>query len=147
MNASPPKTLENIKCKTWPYWLPVVLYAAGIFWLSSKPSSDFPSLFLYADKLVHLVLYTGFAFFVSRAVSVHCARVDRFTIWISVVIVAVYGATDEWHQLYVPTRSCDVWDWTADLMGAIAGSFLFVIYNYRTLKRYLALKERMEKNP
>lgn len=122
-------------------------YAVVIFWLSSRQQADFPPLFPFADKLVHFVLYAGFAFFVSRAMSVQFARVDRFTIWASIVVTALYGATDEWHQSYVPTRSCEVGDWTADLIGAVVGSFLYVIYNYKTLKRYLALKERMEKNP
>lgn len=83
----------------------------------------------------------------ARAVSVQWQRVDRFTLWLAIVISAVYGASDEFHQYFVPTRSCDAADWAADVLGSIVGAFLFATYNYWALKRYLALKERMEKLP
>lgn len=149
MNASPPKTSASTKCKpkSWPYWVPVLLYAAGIFYLSSRPGSDFPFLFPYADKLIHVLLYTGFGFFVARAVSFQWARVDRFTLWFSIVITALYGLSDEYHQYFVATRSCEVWDWVMDIVGGVLGSVAYAMYNHSTLERYLALKDRMEKNP
>jgi VanZ family protein len=38
---------------------------------------------------------------------------------IPVLFVALYGASDELHQYFVPTRSCDVLDWLADVTGAL----------------------------
>ena len=32
-------------------------------------------------------------------------------------IVAVFGATDEWHQAFVPGRACELSDWMADIGG------------------------------
>ena len=36
-------------------------------------------------------------------------------------IGAVYGITDEWHQMYVPGRMPDVVDWLADVAGLVTG--------------------------
>ncbi len=115
----------------------MVLYAAGIFYLSSQPSPDIPPPFPYFDKLVHFGLYTGFAFFVARAMAVQRGGVDRFTIWIAIVIASLYGASDEAHQYLVPTRSCDVWDWVMDLLGSVMGAMAYVTFNYWALKRFV----------
>ena len=118
----------------------MTLYATGIFYLSSGPAPDVPPPFPYFDKLVHFCIYTGFSFFVARAVSVQWQRVDRFILWLAIVISAVYGASDEFHQYFVPTRSAEVADWAADLLGSVAGAFLFATYNYWILKKYLRLR-------
>ena len=34
---------------------------------------------------------------------------------------AVYGLTDEWHQLFVPGRVADAGDWLADVVGLVVG--------------------------
>jgi UDP-2,3-diacylglucosamine pyrophosphatase LpxH len=35
--------------------------------------------------------------------------------------VALFGATDEWHQYFVPGRSCELGDWVADSLGGGLG--------------------------
>ena len=44
-------------------------------------------------------------------------RATRHEFWPWLYAV-VYGASDEWHQYYVPGRYADVWDWVADIVGA-----------------------------
>ena len=39
--------------------------------------------------------------------------------WLAVAIVAAVGAADEIHQIYVPGRDASVFDWLADLLGAV----------------------------
>jgi len=34
---------------------------------------------------------------------------------------ALYGITDEWHQMYVPGRTPDLADWIADVVGVLLG--------------------------
>ncbi|MEY3896711.1 MAG: hypothetical protein RLZZ214_2231 [Verrucomicrobiota bacterium] len=44
----------------------------------------------------------------------------------AVVVVALIGALDEYHQSFTPGRSGnDPFDWLADLLGATAGAFAF----------------------
>ena len=37
------------------------------------------------------------------------------------VATSLYGASDEWHQLFTPGRTFDVHDWGADTFGAAVG--------------------------
>ena len=41
--------------------------------------------------------------------------------------LCVFGAVDEIHQLYTPNRSgADVFDWSADTLGALTGALLTI---------------------
>ncbi|HYD83482.1 MAG TPA: VanZ family protein, partial [Opitutus sp.] len=43
----------------------------------------------------------------------------------AILIVSVFGVTDELHQHFTPGRSMDVWDWVADTLGAIVATVLY----------------------
>jgi len=53
----------------------------------------------------------------------------RGAAWI-VVICVLYGATDEWHQSYVPNRTPDWHDVWHDTIGAAAACALLLAYRY-----------------
>jgi VanZ family protein len=40
----------------------------------------------------------------------------------AVVISTLYGVSDEYHQLFVPGRSFDVFDMLADFIGSVVGA-------------------------
>lgn len=42
----------------------------------------------------------------------------------AVFIVALYASTDEFHQLFVPSRQASVWDVLLDTTGAVIGMLL-----------------------
>ena len=75
------------------------------------------------DKLYHAAAYAGLALLLSTVWSLR-----RPTSWKSyvlvVLLIAAYGALDEWIQMHVPGRSAELLDWTADLLGAVAGAAL-----------------------
>ena len=103
-------------------WGPVALYCLLIFSLSSV--SNVPQLpGGMSDKTGHMLLYSGLGFLVARALS--GARSHRVTIWLAVatvLLVGLYGLTDEAHQLFVPKRQFDPRDLMADLVGAACGT-------------------------
>ena len=77
---------------------------------------DFP----FADKWIHGVL-----FFLLAAISL-LARDSKREIRRSILMIAlgcaVYGACLEWVQYsFTDERSCDVFDWMADFLGAVTG--------------------------
>ncbi|MGD0615630.1 MAG: VanZ family protein, partial [Verrucomicrobiota bacterium] len=45
--------------------------------------------------------------------------------WWTVLLVALYAASDEFHQIFVPTREASVRDVMIDTIGGIAGLLLF----------------------
>jgi VanZ family protein len=94
---------------------------AAIFYVSSLPN-PVPGLVQTAgDKTLHALAYAGLAFLCGRAIGEEGAG-WRSTLLLAFVVAAVYGATDEWHQMYVPGRGPSVYDWLADAGGSGAGA-------------------------
>jgi VanZ family protein len=115
------------------WWGPVVLYAVAIFIASSisKPPS-LPEL--VTDKDVHGSLYGGFALIVLRALAKRWDRVTLATGLTTIVLVVLYGISDEFHQSFVPGRTSDVFDVIADGLGATAAvviAWLFARFGAR----------------
>ena len=99
-------------------WAPPVLYALAIFVSSSLAAPPGPPPHL-TDKHVHLLVYAGFALVLVRALS--GGRWSGVTVAVATQAAAIaiaYGATDEWHQAFVPGRHSDVADVVADAAGA-----------------------------
>lgn len=98
-------------------WWPVMLYMALIFGLSSTPGLSGPPG--VDDKTEHFVAYAGLALLTLRAMSGGAlAGVTREAVLASWVIATAYGATDEFHQGFVPGRTKDILDLRADAIGA-----------------------------
>ena len=101
-------------------WLPVALYMALIFAVSSITHPPDLSTSI-GDKGAHGLLYSGLAALMVRALA---GGWQPFGGGIAVAAVGysiLYGATDEIHQLFVPNRSADIRDLAADAVGAAVG--------------------------
>src|SRR2546423_11710921 len=109
-------------------WIPVILWAAIIFLLSSMSAPPMPPMaFPLRDKIGHAVLYAGLAWLVARALWLHSRSLPK-TLALAILLVSAYGASDEFHQQFVPYRTCDVMDWLADTIGAaipLAGFYAY----------------------
>jgi VanZ family protein len=75
-----------------------------------------------SDKLVHALVFGLLATLVARLASVQ--RTRPLGIYAAIVIVSVFGISDELHQHFTPGRSMDIWDWTADTVGAALATAL-----------------------
>lgn len=106
-------------------WLGVVLWTATVFTLSSLSGPDIADLntFDVNDKLLHFA-----AFFCGALPLVPALRLTWHWPWRRVVLTAIialstYGALDEVHQLWTPSRSAlDPFDWIADTLGVLAAA-------------------------
>jgi VanZ family protein len=96
-------------------WLLAVVWAALLFALSARPAQDLPTLFVGADKLVHLALYAPLGWWLARGFGVG---------WVAVLVATAYGVTDEWHQSFVPGRMASIADIGADAVGAALGAWM-----------------------
>ena len=107
-------------------WAPPIVYMAVIFHLSSE-SNPLPEVTTrVSDWILHSIEYAGLAVLLCRAL------VGEGLGWLLSVVLAltatsVYGASDEWHQAFVPLRSSEVRDWMADTIGGAAGVALYLI--------------------
>ena len=107
-------------------WLPVVLFAALIFYGSSIPGNELHVPFNLWDKLLHATEYAIFAFLLARAFGVR-----RW--WWAIIAGTLYGVSDEFHQTFTPNRSGnDLGDLTADFIGSFIGATAWrLLHNWR----------------
>jgi VanZ family protein len=98
-------------------WVPAVLWAGVIFFMSSLPGSQIPGRF---STIGHLGEYA-----VLGALLVVPLRGVRPTVvaaLVAVCLATAYGLTDELHQAFVPGRTPDVLDLATDVVGAVIGT-------------------------
>ncbi len=130
-------TDRNKRPQLWRWRLAVIGGAVVIFIGSSIPSSSMPSLsILTQDKLMHLLEYGAFGL-------VLCSWAQREFSWrgrgwIVLGVAGLYGITDEIHQLLVG-RSCEFFDWLADMVG-VTLAILFSSLYYRWRKKNVEQK-------
>ncbi|MBN2416573.1 VanZ family protein [bacterium] len=115
------------------YDLPVIVYAATIFVLSSLPSTSLPeTLFDFQDKVLHLLEFGLFALLFQRMLFRRRARTPR-TVLFSILTCMAWAGLDELHQFFVPGRYCDITDFLADTAGILAAHAGWVLLRRRAL--------------
>ena len=105
----------------------MVIWLCTVFYLSSRSgpelAEDLPFFMRAWDKALHFI-----AFFCGVLPLVPALRLTYGWSWrkiciFAVGVVSLYGALDEVHQLWTPSRSgLSVGDWLADTLGALAGA-------------------------
>src|SRR5262245_23045994 len=88
-------------------WMFVVFYAGAIFIGSSLPSPPLVSSVAlpFFDKLCHFIEYGGLTILLIRALSVtYVTRAAQSVVISAIVLVILYGASDELHQAFTPER-------------------------------------------
>jgi len=105
-------------------WGPVVAWMGVIYFFSSRP--DLPHieevwLEMLLRKLAHAAEYVILSALLARAAGI--------TGWRGVVLAsaigALYAASDEWHQTFVPGRKGNGWDFLLDSAASLAGAYLW----------------------
>lgn len=86
-----------------------------------------PLLFPGQDKLVHLVVFGILGFLLTGAVRAAQHGYHSRPFWYVVAVVALYGLSDEFHQLFVPGRSADIFDVLANSVGGLLGAGMMVL--------------------
>jgi hypothetical protein len=123
----------------WLWWLPSAAWASGIFYLSSKPIRPPRELFLFsfphADKVVHAGLFGVLATLVYQAMRRSHGSTRRVAAAVAILVAALYGASDEFHQRFTPHRTSDPFDCAADVTGAAAAVTLLAAAGRRRAAR------------
>lgn len=110
-------------------WGSVAGYCALVFFFSSQSDLAVPELFSLLDKLVHLLEYVGLGWLWARAARIEWPGWTTWAVVLSTLAVAVaYGASDEWHQLYVPGRFAEFYDVVADAGGGTLGGIGYLLW-------------------
>jgi VanZ family protein len=116
------------------YQFPAIAWAAVIFYASSLPASKLPKFALTInDKVIHGTIFFVLGLLVYRALE---PRVKSITFsWkrflIAILAVVAYGFLDEFHQGFVPGRSVDIKDATADAVGGLISGIVLYLFSMR----------------
>jgi VanZ family protein len=119
-------------------WLPATLWAAALFLLSAQREVPGASWLPINDKVAHLLAYTVLGATLAwggRRTRAHAGqRTPARTSTplaralasppVLVMLGALFAASDEWHQSFVPGRDPSVWDFTADVLGIVVGMWV-----------------------
>jgi VanZ family protein len=126
-------------------WLPLILWAAIIFFFSSNPDpyrylpaawrSTVPlptvsnsSLTEWIGQLMHFLEYAVLSLLLFRALYKTSAASTKIPALV-ILISMLFALSDEIHQLFVPGRAFQGVDLLIDLLGVLCG-----VYLYRRLK-------------
>ncbi|MGC8737306.1 MAG: VanZ family protein [Candidatus Hydrogenedens sp.] len=114
------------------YLFITILYAMFVFWLSIQPiTQTTPDWFPYQDKVLHVILYGILSILISVGMMRSEHRYSNKTlIFTSVGISFVYGFFMEICQIFVPTRSFDLRDSLANLVGSLIGVILVICVSF-----------------
>ncbi|MGV8152078.1 MAG: VanZ family protein [Candidatus Nanoarchaeia archaeon] len=110
--------------------IPIVLallLAFAIFYTSSNSFKGSLVAAGWKSYAYHFGIYSIFSFFVLASF----ASKNKSHLYILAIIVAIfYGATDEFHQYFVPGRACTLVDFLTNSIGVL---FTGVFYAYLKL--------------
>ena len=119
------------------YKFPAVLGAIVIYVASSIPGSRLPGFVHHInDKLIHVSVFLVFGLLVYLALEprTKSSYLSWKRIAIAVLAVVIYGISDEIHQAFVPGRTVDISDATADSIGGIlAAAVVFISSRFRKI--------------
>jgi VanZ family protein len=114
------------------FLLAAISWAGLIYLLSDQPGMDVIPLFPGQDKVFHAIVFGVLGFLVLGAMHTGANGYSPTQVWTAVVLTAIYGMLDEFHQRFVPGRTADTWDVVADTSGAMLG--IYVLYALTRLR-------------
>ena len=114
---------------------------ALIFYSSSQPDPAPALTHVVWDKLLHLGGYALLALLFARALRREGAG-WLVTIAAAIVFTSLYGASDEWHQLFTPLRDSNIRDWLADTLGGALGALVYAATTRSTTNRPTRVRVR-----
>ena len=107
--------------KNFLFWVPAGVYAiliSSLSHLSHPPGGDSAPYYL-----LHFIEYGLFAVTVLIGITrMFKAELGLKQMVITLLIVVIYAAIDEYHQTFIPRRDGSLRDWISDAVGA----FVFV---------------------
>lgn len=117
-------------------YLPLTFYWILLFTLTTMPTESIPAMGVN-DKLEHTLAYFGLSFllYLTLLFQRKSVMLKKYALLFTLLIVALYGALDEFHQLLIPGRSCELLDFLADMLGGVLGivllRILIRVYNFQ----------------
>ena len=114
----------------WQWWIPVLLYALFIFFLSNRSYPD--AVPTFSTKIFHPIEYAVLGLLLCLAWFSVPGKKGLLSLAIRVLSVGLlYAASDEFHQAFIPGRTpriVDVVVW--DFLGLCLGCVMFLLIGF-----------------
>ena len=73
----------------------------------------------YGDKLMHGLLYGVMALLLNYGLNFKSKKIFGFNMQVGAIIVLTFAGLEEITQYWLPSRTCDVFDFVADVVGVV----------------------------
>jgi VanZ family protein len=114
--------VRQLRAFSWWRWGVVATYMAALFTASSGPGVDLPPG-QHWDKVLHAGAFGVLALLATWALTAGRIRAATARVLLAACLITVlYGATDEYHQSFVPGRDASAYDLLADAWGAVGAA-------------------------
>jgi len=124
------------------YWLPLVLWLAGMVSATSVPGGLLPALSVPGlDKVLHALLFGGLAFLLQRWLRGGLRRPPARPLLLAGTVCGIYAVLDELHQLAIPKRTFSFGDLAADAVGIGIGLTVAAVMITRKRKAACTVEE------
>jgi VanZ family protein len=110
--------------------IPAIFVMAALFMLSTLPGNDpFLNSIHLSDKIEHFIAYfvLGITFCIWIPGKNWLAKPFVYGSLV-IILCTLFGASDEYHQTFVPGRSGDLYDLAADSTGGIIAVFVYLLF-------------------
>lgn len=108
------------------WWFAVAVWLSVLFAASSQAGVMPPMFFTWQDKVEHAAYFCagGLCFFFALRLMFPKMPLARAML-LTIAFCSIIGATDEFHQSFVPGRSGnDLGDWLADTFGGFIAALI-----------------------
>ncbi len=124
-------------------WLPAFAFFSFLLWVIVAADSGAPNYFLqqagslpYGDKIGHVLLFGALALLLNFATKARQVALGPVRLYLGVVLTLGFALLEEGSQLLFPSRSFELLDILADLLGvALATALTSGFYQLRARHR------------
>ncbi len=112
-------------------WLPAFAFFSFLIWVIVAADSGAPNYFLqlagslpYGDKMGHVLLFGALALLLNFATKAQQVAIGPLRLYLGVVLTLGFALLEEGSQLLFPSRSFELLDILADLLGVTLATLL-----------------------
>ncbi len=77
----------------------------------------------YGDKFMHGLLYGVMALLLNYGLNFKSKKIFGFNMQVGAIVVLTFAGLEEITQYWLPSRTCDVFDFVSDVVGVVLFSF------------------------
>ena len=112
--------LKTTKSKKFFLLSPLILASISVFIASHQEGVPFDtSVFILQDKVYHFIAYFIYGITIQLFLNYFNLESKKYII-LTILIGSLFGASDEFHQSFIPNRTIEFFDWVADTIGVSA---------------------------